>query len=80
VRTAVILALLIAGSTIAQTGKVTSGNVTGQIWEIPFASIDNAISLHKIDSQTDVKMGNTITTTGDDVTGYALFCPAGSEV
>ncbi len=29
-------------------------------------------SLHKIDSQTDVKMGNTITAIGDDIGGYAL--------
>ncbi len=44
-RTAVILALLIVGNTIAQTGKVTSSNGTGQTWQIPFASTDNTISL-----------------------------------
>ena len=45
-RTAVILALLTVGSTIAQTGKVTSSNGTGQVWQIPFASTGNTISLN----------------------------------
>ena len=45
VRTAVVLALLIVGNTIAQTGKDASGSVTGQTWQIPFASTDNTISL-----------------------------------
>ena len=44
-RTAVILALLTVVSTIAQTGKVTSSNGTGQTWQIPFASTNNTISL-----------------------------------
>ena len=44
-RTAVILALLTVGSTIAQTANVTSSNGTGQTWQIPFASTDNTISL-----------------------------------
>ena len=35
VRTAVILALLIVGGTIAQTGNVTLNSVTGQTWQIP---------------------------------------------
>ncbi len=45
VRTAMILSLLIVGSTIAQAANVTSSNATGQTWQIPFASSDNTISL-----------------------------------
>ncbi len=42
----VILLLAISVSTFGQPAKVASTNVTGQVWEIPFASTGNTISLN----------------------------------
>ena len=46
-RFAVIFSLLIVGSAFAQTAKVVSTNTApAQVWEIPFASTGNTISLN----------------------------------
>ena len=44
-RHAVILLLAFAVTAFAQSAKVSSDNAAGQVWQIPFASSDNTISL-----------------------------------
>ena len=44
-RHAVILLLAFAVTTFAQSAKVSSDKAAGQVWQIPFASTDNTISL-----------------------------------
>ncbi len=41
-----ILLLLFAGNLFAQPSKVASTNAVAQVWQIPFASADNTISLN----------------------------------
>ncbi|MCL5020908.1 MAG: T9SS type A sorting domain-containing protein [Bacteroidetes bacterium] len=41
----IVFSSLIIGSAFAQSPNAASGNATGQVWEIPFASTDNTISL-----------------------------------
>ena len=40
-----ILFFILVGAAFAQTPKVVSDNSNGQVWQIPFASTDNTISL-----------------------------------
>ncbi len=44
-RLTVVFSLLIAGSAFSQSAKVVSTNAAGQVWQIPFASTENTISL-----------------------------------
>jgi len=41
----IVLSLFVFGSAFAQPSKVSSTNVAGGTWQIPFASTDNTISL-----------------------------------
>jgi hypothetical protein len=44
-RSIVILSLILAINAFAQTAKVANANTAGQVWQIPFASTGNTISL-----------------------------------
>ncbi len=44
-RAALIFLIVIAGSEFAQTSKEAANSLAGQVWEIPFASEGNTISL-----------------------------------
>ena len=43
--TGAVLLMLFAGSGFAQTSRTASNNAAGQVWQIPYASTGNTISL-----------------------------------